>query len=277
MVNKRTGLPITRGGEFCPALLSQHEVLHLSSRCLGKLVREVHGAGIGVRCVSGLDPLLEVLLDAGAALCAVVQDDKRLEHFAADLVRNRDHGTFQDIWMDALPEKVELAVRMILHELTETPDAPTFLPLPPGTIGRRIADLALADPRCQLDIDELASRAANSVRAISRLFPAETGLTYKAWRQRARIVLAIDRLATGSAISRVASQAGFARTAVVRSCRLRCLVSRVAGLRSLSVAVLADVERAGRRRATGIDHARRLGTRGRGSHARCQKKAGAAQ
>lgn len=111
------------------------------------------------------------------------------------------------------PDKTELVVRLILQELTETPNAPTFLPLPQGTVGRRVAELALADARCELDIGALASRAATSVRTISRLFPVETGLTFKAWRQRARIVVAIDQLATGSTIARVASQVGFASTA----------------------------------------------------------------
>jgi AraC-like DNA-binding protein len=65
----------------------------------------------------------------------------------------------------------------------------------------------------QLNIGELASHAATSVRTISRLFPSETGLTFKAWRQRARIVLAIDQLSEGSAISQVAAHTGFASTA----------------------------------------------------------------
>jgi methylphosphotriester-DNA--protein-cysteine methyltransferase len=45
------------------------------------------------------------------------------------------------------------------------------------------------------------------------VFPIETGLTYKAWRQRARIVLAIEQLSKGSAVSQVAANAGFASTA----------------------------------------------------------------
>lgn len=114
---------------------------------------------------------------------------------------------------DATAEKTELVVRLILHELTEVPDAPTFLPLPTSAIGRRVADLALADAQGRLDIGDLASRAATSVRTVSRLFPAETGLTYKTWRQRARIVLAIDRMSAGGTISQVAAQAGFAGTA----------------------------------------------------------------
>jgi AraC-like DNA-binding protein len=114
--------------------------------------------------------------------------------------------------VDAAPEKTELVARLILQELTETPDAPTFLPLPTSVIGRRVADLAVGDLRMRLDIAELASRAATSVRTISRLFPAETGLTLKAWRQRARIVQAIDQLSGGSSISQVAAHTGFAST-----------------------------------------------------------------
>ena len=114
---------------------------------------------------------------------------------------------------DAAADKSELVVRLILHELTGTPEAPTFLPLPASAIGRRVADLALADPGGRLDIGDLAARAATSVRTVSRLFPIETGLTFKAWRQRTRIVLAIDRLSAGNTVAQVAARAGFASTA----------------------------------------------------------------
>lgn len=110
-------------------------------------------------------------------------------------------------------EKSELVARLMLHELTETAHAPTFLPLPTSTIGRRVADVAFEDFRNRLDAAELASRAATSVRTVSRLFPAETGLTLKSWRQRARIVQAMDRLARGDAIAKVSSDFGFNSTA----------------------------------------------------------------
>ena len=116
--------------------------------------------------------------------------------------------------------KAELIARLMLHDLTETAHAPTFLPLPTTAVGRRVADLALDDPRNELDIDALASRAATSVRTVSRVFRAETGMTFKAWRQRARIVRAMDRLARGDPIARVSSNCGFASTAAF-SCAFR--------------------------------------------------------
>lgn len=114
---------------------------------------------------------------------------------------------------DITAEKADLVSRLILHELTETAPAPTFLPLPTSPVGQRVADLALGDKQNRLDADELASRAATSVRSVSRLFPAETGLTLKAWRQRARIVQAMDRLARGTTIAQVSAEFGFASTA----------------------------------------------------------------
>lgn len=116
--------------------------------------------------------------------------------------------------------KAELLVRLMLHELTAMPEAPTFLPLPASAAARRVADLVLADHRNLLNLDELASRAATSTRTVSRLFPVETGLTLKAWRQRARIVRSMGQLAQGVAPGRIASEAGFANTAAF-SCAFR--------------------------------------------------------
>jgi len=110
-------------------------------------------------------------------------------------------------------EKTELVVRLMLHELTETMDAPTFLPWPSSAMGKRVAALAFDDHQNRLSFSMLASRAATSVRSASRMFPAETGLTFKAWRQRARIVFAIDRLGRGQTIAKVSSEAGFASMA----------------------------------------------------------------
>lgn len=106
-------------------------------------------------------------------------------------------------------EKAELMVRLILHELTEVPAPPTYLPLPSSVIGRRLAGIALADPMCRLSLQQLAAAAATSPRSISRLFPDETGLTFKSWRQRARIIAAIDRLSMGDTISSAATFVGF--------------------------------------------------------------------
>lgn len=118
---------------------------------------------------------------------------------------------------DTAFEKAELIGRLMLHELTETTHAPTFLAVPTSPAGQRVANLVLADPRNRLDLGTLASRAATSVRTVSRLFPLETGLSFKAWRQRARIAHAINLLARGETIAKVSAACGFASTAAFSS------------------------------------------------------------
>jgi methylphosphotriester-DNA--protein-cysteine methyltransferase len=59
---------------------------------------------------------------------------------------------------------------------------------------------------------------------VSRLFPAETGLTLKAWRQRARIVRTMEQLSRGHPPAQVAREAGFASTAAF-SCAFRSVTA----------------------------------------------------
>lgn len=110
-------------------------------------------------------------------------------------------------------EKAELIVRLMLPELEALPMASTFLPMPTSPIGRRVADIVLDDPRNLIGLLELASIAATSARTVSRLFPSETGLTFKAWRQRARNVQAMEQLGRGNSPTEVALESGFNSTA----------------------------------------------------------------
>ena len=117
-------------------------------------------------------------------------------------------------------DKAELVIKLMLHELTEAAQAPTFLPLPTGATARRVADVVFGDVRNQLGAEQIAARAATSVRTLSRVFQSETGLSFKLWRQRARIVQAMDRLSRGKPVAQVAAEVGFASVASF-SCAFR--------------------------------------------------------
>ena len=75
-----------------------------------------------------------------------------------------------------------------------------------------------SDPRlAQLDIEELppelgvlSQRVGATSRTISRIFRRETGMSYQVWRQNWRLLRAVDLLASGLSVSRVASELGFA-------------------------------------------------------------------
>ena len=158
-------------------------------------------------------PLLRALLTEAVAAGAMTN---AITNATSDALSD----ALSDATLDATPDKAELVVRLMLYELKVMQDAPTFLPLPTSSVGQRVAQLALADHRNLLGLAELAWRAATSVRTVTRLFPKETGLTLKAWRQRARIVRAMEQLSRGDASSKVARETGYASTAAF-SCAFR--------------------------------------------------------
>jgi len=114
----------------------------------------------------------------------------------------------------SMARRTDLVVRLALLELVEAGDPATFMPLPSDPRARRVADLVLADPAGERGLDDLADEAGTSARTVARLFPAETRLTFKQWRQRARIMAALAMLAGGDVpIKAVSARLGFSSTA----------------------------------------------------------------
>jgi AraC-like DNA-binding protein len=105
------------------------------------------------------------------------------------------------------------AAALLLDEVATSEAAPTFVPMPSSPAMIRLAEQALADPAGRLELAELAARAGTSVRTASRLFPAETSLTFKAWRQRVRIMAALESLSDGGSVKEVAHRLGFSSSA----------------------------------------------------------------
>jgi transcriptional regulator GlxA family with amidase domain len=77
---------------------------------------------------------------------------------------------------------------------------------------RRAADIVLGDPTADHEIETLARAVGTSARTLSRLFAAETQLSFKSWCQRARIAAAIQRLSVDASLSvkQLASDLGYA-------------------------------------------------------------------
>ena len=110
--------------------------------------------------------------------------------------------------------RVELCARLALFELAEAENAATFVPMPSDPRARRVAEQVLADPASARDLADLARAAGASQRTITRLFPEETDLTFKEWRQRARILASVEMLDSGrTSVSQVAARLGFSSAA----------------------------------------------------------------
>lgn len=98
---------------------------------------------------------------------------------------------------------------LILDEIRVTPPEPLGLPLPVDARLMRIARALLddlADPR---GLNDWAAFGALSARTLSRRFLAETGFTFADWRQRARLMRAIEMLAAGTPVTTIALSLGY--------------------------------------------------------------------
>lgn len=84
------------------------------------------------------------------------------------------------------------------------------IPMPGDDRTRRVADGILADPADSRSIDDWGHHVGASARNLSRLFTAETGLSFTAWRTRARMRRGIELLAAGYAVSVVSRRVGYA-------------------------------------------------------------------
>jgi AraC-like DNA-binding protein/mannose-6-phosphate isomerase-like protein (cupin superfamily) len=110
------------------------------------------------------------------------------------------------------PERIALLVKLVMLELHQAEDSTTFIPLPHEPRCRRAAAIVLDDPTGIHEIETLAREVGTSARTLSRLFSAETQLSFKSWCQRARIASAIERLSVDADVSvkQLASDLGYA-------------------------------------------------------------------
>jgi AraC-like DNA-binding protein len=83
------------------------------------------------------------------------------------------------------------------------------LPLPADRRARVLAERLQAAPADQASLAALALAAGASLRTMQRVFPAETGLTLEAWRQKARLIAAVAALSGGAPVTTTALDCGY--------------------------------------------------------------------
>ena len=99
---------------------------------------------------------------------------------------------------------------LLLDEIGAMPALPLNAPLPHDARLARLCTRLLQQPQLHDDLDAVASAAGMSRRTFTRLFRAQTGLSFAQWRQQACLLAAIARLADGQAVTRVALDLGYA-------------------------------------------------------------------
>lgn len=101
-------------------------------------------------------------------------------------------------------------VGVLTDLLEELPVAPLQLPRPPDKPAGEVARMLLDDPGTARTVSQLAAAAGASRRTVERAFRAETAMTVGQWRRRLRLLVALERLAAGEPVGRVAHEVGYA-------------------------------------------------------------------
>ncbi|VVE24648.1 MULTISPECIES: helix-turn-helix transcriptional regulator [Pandoraea] len=99
--------------------------------------------------------------------------------------------------------------QVLVDEIGRSPAEPLGLPMPSDARALRIARTVLGDLGAHTPLEALARRAGVSSRTARRLFVAETGMAFTQWRQQARLVSALERLANGEPVGTIADSLGY--------------------------------------------------------------------
>ncbi len=106
------------------------------------------------------------------------------------------------------PPEIRIA-QVILDEIASSPEEPFGLPMPRDPRLIRVAEMILAAPEEWKSLEASAARAGMAARTLTRRFPLDTGFTFRAWQQRARLAKAMEWLAEGRSVTTVAFDLGY--------------------------------------------------------------------
>lgn len=99
--------------------------------------------------------------------------------------------------------------QVILDEIAGLQEEPLGLPRPTHEPLCRMADAMLADLADNRSVENWAAWVGITPRTLTRRFSEQTGFGITAWRQRARVLRAIEMLAAGRAVTTVAMDLGY--------------------------------------------------------------------
>jgi AraC-like DNA-binding protein len=100
-------------------------------------------------------------------------------------------------------------IDLLLHELARSTHLPLHIPLPVDARLLGLCRAFLRQPNAHQSPQQWADQLHISQRTFNRLFRQQTDLSFSQWRQRACVVLALARLASGTAITRIALDFGY--------------------------------------------------------------------
>jgi AraC-like DNA-binding protein/mannose-6-phosphate isomerase-like protein (cupin superfamily) len=103
-------------------------------------------------------------------------------------------------------------IELILDQLRLVDSVPVQLPQPHDSRARKLANLLRANPHEPRPLETLSMECGASKRTMQRLFADECGMSFSRWRQRARLIHGMQRLAEGQSVTNAALDAGYSTT-----------------------------------------------------------------
>ena len=102
-----------------------------------------------------------------------------------------------------------MLMRVLMAEIRRLPHCALDLPLPASPDLTRLCERILSDLSRRRPCGAEASHMKTSARTLYRRFLKETGITLARWKQQARLLESIRRLASGTPVTRVAVDLGY--------------------------------------------------------------------
>lgn len=120
---------------------------------------------------------------------------------AVTLPREYDFGSAEERIMEVIFD--------IIQTLKPTP---LNLPIAQDNRLQKIFDMLTENPADNRTLEEWGKAVGATGRTLSRLFRSQTGMTYRQWRQKLRILAAIENLEQGESVTNIALDLGYDST-----------------------------------------------------------------
>jgi len=103
-------------------------------------------------------------------------------------------------------------VQVLLDQLSSLPEVGFSLPLPRHARLLALCNQLIEEPGQATTLRDWAHRLSMSEKTLMRLFQRETGLSFRGWRQRARLLASLTALEEGGSVTSTALDCGYDST-----------------------------------------------------------------
>ena len=98
---------------------------------------------------------------------------------------------------------------VIIDQLCKSPVSTLSLPIPTEPRLLRLVEMLISNPADARTLGEWAREIGTSKRTLGRLFTAQTGMSFQAWRQQRRLLRALELMAIGESVTSTALELGY--------------------------------------------------------------------